>query len=452
MKYFFTTQSPKIILAGLFICFSMLSMAQETAISPYSRLGLGDLNYSHSPAYNTMGGASVALSDFNLINISNPASFSSFSRHMPIFEIDGASQFLTLSSTSGEGNVQATTFKKLAIGIPVNDRIGFSIGLLPYTTTGYDIVSSNEDANFGVVDYTYKGNGGLNRAYLGGGYDLIDKDSIKLSVGVNFSLLFGNIEKSRRVEFPDDLNSLNTLATQTTSNSGVNFEFGLLYNQRVTNKFSYSVGASLSAGGTLNSTRDELFATYTNFSGQEVIRDTLRYNSENEGKITIPLNFKIGAAIKLNQNFEISAQYQLQDWSQFKEDFDQNSSSDTLGSSSSISAGIRYTPSDVFKGGVKYYEKIQYRVGVRYENTPLQFNNTQITEFGTSFGIGLPIKPSSTSKNKFRSLSMINIGMNVGRRGTTDNGLIQENFTNVYFGISIMPQVVNRWFVKRKFD
>jgi len=46
---------------------------------------------------------------------------------------------------------------------------------------------------------------------------------------------------------------------------------------------------------------------------------------------------------------------------------------------------------------------------------------------------------------------MLNIGVETGRRGNTENGLIQENFTTVYFGISIMPQVQNRWFVKRKF-
>ncbi|MFT4696597.1 MAG: long-subunit fatty acid transport protein, partial [Urechidicola sp.] len=205
-------------------------------------------------------------------------------------------------------------------------------------------------------------------------------------------------------------------------------------------------------GSKLTSTRDEFFGTYTNFSSVEVMRDTLFYAAENKGEINIPFNFKIGAAVKLNNNFEITAQFQMQDWSLYKEDFTKSSASDSLVSSSSISAGLRYTPSNVFNTTAKYYEKIQYRLGFRYENSPLQFNNTQIKEFGTSFGLGLPIKPSSTSKNEFKSLSMINIGVDMGSRGATENGLIKENFTTVYFGISIMPQVRNRWFVKRKFD
>ena len=452
MKYFFITHAPKALFT-LLLTFSFLQFnAQETGISPYSRIGLGDFNNGHSPAYNTMGGASVALSDFNLLNISNPASYSAMVKHMPVFEMDGTSQFLTLKSNSGQGKLAATTFTKLAIGIPVNNRMGISFGLLPYTTTGYNITSTNTEPGIGDVTYSFKGKGGLNRTYLGAGYDIINKDSINLSVGFNFSFLFGNINKTRRVEFPEDDNAMNSILSQSTNNYGFEFEFGLLYNQKITNKLSYSFGASLSTGSKLTSTRDEFFGTYTNFSSVEVMRDTLFYAAENKGEINIPFNFKIGAAVKLNNNFEITAQFQMQDWSSYKEDFTKSSASDSLVSSSSISAGLRYTPSNVFNTTAKYYEKIQYRLGFRYENSPLQFNNTQIKEFGTSFGLGLPIKPSSTSKNEFKSLSMINIGIDMGSRGATENGLIKENFTTVYFGISIMPQVRNRWFVKRKFD
>lgn len=452
MKYFFTMLVPKALLTIILTFTVLLLSAQETGLSPYSRIGLGDINNSNSPAYNTMGGASVALSDFNLLNISNPASYSSLTAHMPVFEIDGSSQFLKLQSTSGEGNVFATTFTKLAIGIPVNNKMGVSFGVLPFTNTGYDVSSTNSETGIGDIDYFYNGKGGLNKAYLGTGYELINKDSIRLSVGFNFSFLFGNIEKSRRVEFPEDDLALNSLLSQSTNSYGFDLELGLLFNQKISNTLSYSLGATVSSGSKLTSTRDEFFGTYTNFSGVEFVRDTLVNEINNKGEINIPLSLKVGGAVKFNNNLEIAAQYQMQDWSTYKENFTKTSASDSLTNSSTISAGLRYTPSSVFNTSVKYYEKIQYRLGFRYENTPLQFNNTQITEFGTSFGLGLPIRPSSMSKSEFKSLSMINIGVDMGTRGTTDNGLIKENFTKVYFGISIMPQVRNRWFVKRKFD
>jgi len=89
----------------------------------------------------------------------------------------------------------------------------------------------------------------------------------------------------------------------------------------------------------------------------------LLFASENKGDINIPLNFKIGAAVKLNNNFEFALQFQMQDWSSYKENFSKSSASDSLLSSSSISAGLRYTPSNVFNTAARYYEKIQYSLG-----------------------------------------------------------------------------------------
>lgn len=451
MKYFFTTLAPKLLSFVFVLVLGLTTQAQETGISPYSRLGLGDLNNGHSPAYNTMGGASVSLSDFNLLNISNPASYSSLLQHMPVFEVDGSTQLLNLKSASGSGSLTATTFTKLAIGIPVNKRLGVSLGIMPFTTTGYDITSVNDEPGIGKTSYSFTGKGGINKVFLGAGYSLIDRDSVNLSIGLNFSFLFGNIEKARRVEYPDDDVALNSLLRQKTGHNGFNFDIGLLYKQRVSSTLSYSFGASLTTGTSLNANREEIRANYTNFSSNEIIRDTISYLANNSGKVTLPLSLKVGASVKLNNNLDLAVQYQQQDWSKFDESFNVSSVEDSLASSSTFSFGLRYTPSDVFSTA-KYYERIQYRVGVRYGNTPLQFNNTQITEFGTSFGLGLPIRKSATSKNQFRSLSMINIGVDFGKRGTTDNGLIQENFTHIYFGISIMPQARNRWFVKRKFN
>ncbi|MGB1039748.1 MAG: hypothetical protein ACPGVD_02650 [Flavobacteriales bacterium] len=450
MKYFVTTHSHNFFLVVFLVLVGFKSSAQETGISPYSRIGLGDLNFRHSPAFQSLGGSSVSLSDFNLLNLSNPASFSSLTPHMPVFEIDGATQFLKLTAGSTSANLATTSFTRMSIGIPVNEKLGLAFGVLPYTTTGYDITTINSEPSIGDVTYKFKGKGGINKLFLGGGYDVYSTDSINLSVGLSAGFLFGNIEKSRRVEFPDDNSALNSLLSQQTGYNGFSFELGLLYSQYVTEKFSYSLGASFTTGVSLNANRTDFFGTYTNFSSVEVVRDTLSYSDGNEGTVEIPSLLRLGGSIKLNGNFEISAQYQSQDWSKYSEVFNNSSVSDTLSSSSFYSLGMRYRPTDVFSTA-NIFERIEYRAGIRYGNSSLQFNNTQLTEFGTSFGLGIPLRKSATSKNEFRSLSMLNVGVEFGNRGTTDNGLIKENFTTIYFGISIMPQVQNRWFVKRKF-
>jgi len=69
----------------------------------------------------------------------------------------------------------------------------------------------------------------------------------------------------------------------------------------------------------------------------------------------------------------------------------------------------------------------------------LQIGNTQLTEYAVSFGLGLPV---------MKGRSTLNIGVELGKRGTIDNDLILENFTRVIFGIAIRE----RWFHVRKYD
>jgi len=44
--------------------------------------------------------------------------------------------------------------------------------------------------------------------------------------------------------------------------------------------------------------------------------------------------------------------------------------------------------------------------------------------------------------------SNLNLGLEYGQRGTTNSGLIQENFFKLSIGLSLNDQ----WFVKRKFN
>ena len=46
------------------------------------------------------------------------------------------------------------------------------------------------------------------------------------------------------------------------------------------------------------------------------------------------------------------------------------------------------------------------------------------------------------------TFSNVNFGIEVGKKGTTTAGLVQENYANVSVSLSINEQ----WFVKRKFN
>jgi hypothetical protein len=81
---------------------------------------------------------------------------------------------------------------------------------------------------------------------------------------------------------------------------------------------------------------------------------------------------------------------------------------------------------------------MSYRVGIKYINSYLSLFGNDINEYGISFGFGFPIKRSQTE---------LDLSFEIGRRGTTKDGLIQENYVNIIFGVSIDEH----WFHKRKY-
>ena len=86
-----------------------------------------------------------------------------------------------------------------------------------------------------------------------------------------------------------------------------------------------------------------------------------------------------------------------------------------------------------------YWKRIVYRAGVRFENTGLELKGESINEFGISFGVGLPVGDM---------FSNANIGFEYGSTGTTNAGLVKENFFNFSLSLSLN----DRWFRKRKYN
>ena len=84
-----------------------------------------------------------------------------------------------------------------------------------------------------------------------------------------------------------------------------------------------------------------------------------------------------------------------------------------------------------------YLSRVVYRAGFRYENTGLVIKDKSIEDYGMNFGLGLPL-----------GFSKIDLGFEVGVRGTQYNNLIRENYFNLSVGLSLS----DKWFKKRKID
>jgi hypothetical protein len=86
-----------------------------------------------------------------------------------------------------------------------------------------------------------------------------------------------------------------------------------------------------------------------------------------------------------------------------------------------------------------YAKRLVYRAGLKYEKTGLVVNTESIKDVGLTIGVGFPVTGS---------FSNVNIGFELGKKGTTTSNLVQENYANFSLSLSLN----DRWFEKRKFN
>ena len=166
--------------------------------SPYSRFGLGDfysVNFSPGKA---MGGTAIGLAIPNTINISNPASYISQDTLSFIFDIGIRSDLLSLSSTQESLETNNANIDHIAIAFPIGKKWSGSMGLIPYSKTGYNI-----QGNYSMPDSSdvviRKGQGELNRIYFGSAVHITNS----LSFGLNMYYVFGKRNELKSLEIID---------------------------------------------------------------------------------------------------------------------------------------------------------------------------------------------------------------------------------------------------------
>jgi hypothetical protein len=432
------------------ICIAIISFnafGQQGTASPYSFYGIGSLKFKGTVENRSMGGMGVYLDSIHF-NLRNPASyvgknvegfpFDNESRPVK-FTVAGTSSNTTLKSNNGESETGNATFDYLALSVPVG-KFGFGFGLLPYTSVGYKLDDIDGD---GVIQNRFRGEGGVNRVFAGFGYQLTPK----LGIGVDINYNFGNIQNAA-IEFaynPDgELLQFQTREDNRSDLSGLNLNFGLSYKTMITDKLELSATATYAPESTLNSENQRSFSaivinTTTNTEG---VVNTFEEDLESQGlrntELTIPSRLSFGAGIGNPKSWFVGAEYTLQNTSSFSNPIFNNEIS-TFENASEIAIGGFYIPDyDAFSG---YFKRVVYRAGVNFANTGLVVKNESIKEFGISFGLGLPIGNRSLFSNA-------NFGLEIGRRGTTNNNLVQENFVNFNLSLSLN----SRWFRQRKYN
>lgn len=423
--------------------FTISSYGQEGTASPYSFYGIGSLKFKGTVENRSMGGLSIYTDSIH-INLRNPASYAGKNLEMlnnesrPVkFTVGGSNNSLKLKSDSGSDQASSATFDYLALSVPVG-KFGFGFGLLPYTAVGYKLES--KDLNGNIRD-KFKGKGGVNKAFLGFGYQ-INKE---FSIGVDFQYNFGNVQNST-ITYSYDSDGFLTQYQSRESNrsdlSGLNLNLGLSYKTMLNEKLELVSGLTYMPESNLVSKNERSISTITinSTTGQEFAINTINTDLEAmgllESDLVIPSKFSIGTGIGEPRKWFVGAEYTMQKTSNFSNKL-YSSSTTKYEDGSTISLGGFFIPQyNSFSG---YFKRVVYRAGMHYEKTGLNIENESINEFGIAFGVGLPV-------GSF--FSNANLGFELGKRGTTNSNLIQENFINFQISLSLN----DRWFVKRKYD
>ena len=408
----------------LCIIFSTTAFAQSLTNSPYSLFGLGDLQGNVFPEYNALGGGVTAISSEKSVNPFNPATYTSFKHNSFLFSTGGWHQTIKMQNAAESHMVNNNAFSHLTLGFPISKKLGASVGLLPFSSIGYEINTHDPDYN---ADMSYYGDGGISKIYFGGAYEPFKG----FSVGINASYLFGSLNRRKQLIY-DDESFLNSRANSKINLKGYYYELGLLYKKSLSEDNEISFGLTANNNSSIRANRSEIVESFE-FSGFfELPKDTF-VNSAEWGDATLPQCISTGISYRDGKKWLLVADYSMQNW----EDYRLFGEEDDLHNSIRISAGLQYIPE--FNSVTKYYKRIQYRLGAAYSNTPLNLNDTQLKEMSVSFGFGIPVRKSRTKYD---------VSLTLGQRGTIENNLIKEQF--VRFGLSVSYDGI--WFVKRKYD
>jgi long-subunit fatty acid transport protein len=412
---------------------SLLISAQVKINSPYSRYGLGEL---HGRNVNTailgMGGISFGVWDPAMINPANPASYATFDSTSFLFEVGIIANFVGHTTTTQQESSNYITLNYVFFGFPVTRWWRTSLGVMPFAKIGYDVnvTIDMSDYEFSDVVNSISGDGGLNQFYWGNGFNITKR----FRAGFDAIFIFGEGSRSSMVYFPDSLQIYGVKAQTNTRGSDFIFNYGLQYDIPLKDNKLITLGLIYSNTFYINAKREAL--SYTLLGGfedaVETPKDTIFYQPETKGLIILPDHIGLGFMYKDDNRWLIGADFEWQNWSSF-ESFGQT---DSLDDAWRIALGGQYIPKHTSISSL--FTRMSYRLGFRYVNSYLSLLGHPIDEYGISFGFGFPLKKSRTS---------IDLGFEIGRRGTTKDGLIQENFFNISLGVSIFES----WFHKRRY-
>ncbi len=396
------------ILVLLFFGALLPLQAQNNTSSPYSRFGYGELNDNVPGAYRALGGVGIGMRSNKVINPSQPASFSAVDSTSFMMDLAASVMWSNYGDASGTRNKANGNLEYLTIQFPLWKYIGFSVGVLPYSSVGYDFAIADSINNDYHYTQSYTGSGGFTQVYGGLSFNIMNW----VSVGANIYYMFGDINNARTLTFSESgLNSVSQMNSMRAND--IRFRYGL--------QFFHTFGDhSFTLGGIYE------HPTALNVDFKQIETTTADTVSTLDDGFGLPMVWGAGLSYTWANRLTVAADYSVTDWAKTNYFGVQ----DSLKTRSKLAIGVEYVHNPL---GRKYWEHMSFRIGANISDSYLK--NVPAKDFSVSVGIGFPLQNVGT---------VINTTFEYGHRGT------QSTLSENYLRFTINASINENWFFKRK--
>ena len=349
------------------------------------------------------------------------------------FDMEG--QNFYASTSSAKTSFNTFNIRDIAMSFPLIKNMGVGFSVTPYSSVGYRVQYYDTNpvvqAGIGQMLYAYSGSGDVTQFKLGLGYEVVKN----LSLGAEVIYYHGLIERT--------YNATPTVITGVGSYqpiSGLKSEsvnsfygkFGVQWTPLARRNTVLTVGATYQMGGKMgNEVEDRLAQNST------LAPDVYAVNEVYTSDFSMPNVYAVGFYLHKDK-YSIGADYQFADWGERnKQDV---TATRSFRNTNTVRLGGQYTPNP---GDVRHaLKRWTYRAGVRWSQYYIVLNDQPFDDVALTFGVGVPLRMTG--------LSNVNLGLELGQRGTMKAGLSRENYLKFTIGFSLFGE--DYWFVKMKYD
>ena len=413
-----------------FVLTTSFVVSQTNTGSPYSLNELGEINFLGNVSNLSMGGIDSAIDSIEF-NINNPSSLAKLKTTN--YLIGTFYKSTGISNVNSTDNINTANINYIAVGIPTK-RFGFGFGVLPYSSVGFNLQSTDEYNTANSINSRLFGaDGNINRAFVSIGLPLLKYLSLGASANYNFGKF--NYEKFNLIE---NVN-YGIFSNSSSEISGFTYNFSSNLSIPLKNDFKLNLVYSYYPDGDLDSFNIEsLYTSNTSSITLESLGDFVDVDLNSRGlentKLPVPKKSIYSLGLEKKNSWFIGFQYESKLSSNFENVF-LDTQNVSYRDANSLSIGGYIIPDS--SSLTSYWKRVKYRFGIKNEKKSIIVNNLPINHFSLNLGLGLPIA----------GLSKANLGLEIGKVGD-NNSLVKENYFALRLGLSLNDV----WFIKRKYN